>query len=321
MKALQAEMTALENELQTLQEANRDGEHLAKGIISQATLAFATSIKQRHIYARLSSALFLRPSCPPLAISRSTEDEQPNFTGTTDQSQSVADHEVALEEFINLATVPDEIIKRLVHYYANIVAPQYPIVRQDYLKAILASLENESSKDNVAVLVYGTQASASLSNFDYFILLMVLATAVIAVANTNPEHARRTSESFYRTALKHLQKSERVDDLEGIQACLLVAFYATQCPEMADMWACLTCASTLMLDLGLLRPYIDELSDDASADRRRLFWSLYSMERSVCCRLRLPFHFSETSIQLKVGVLVFYHSSYADNISIRMSNR
>ena len=297
-------MQELEAQLQLFQAVHDNRPYLIASRIAQATLSFAVSPSRRSVYSKLTLALFSRSSCPPLAIARIEDPEK----GLLVEEQML--HNVICsakaptlpkDSCINLNTVPDVIMRKLVHNYGNIILPQYPIVSRDLLEEVLQQLDTDDEKDTTAVLTYGPSPASKLNHFKYFVLFVVMAISVMTVPGNSPNQARAMSEAFYNSALRHLQAMEILADIEAIQVCLLVAHYSLLCPDRADSWACLATAANISADLGLHKQRPGNLGPEDGEVRARIFWVFYSFERSLCCKLRLPLSFPEESITLTVS--------------------
>lgn len=271
--------------------------------IAQATLSFGIPSSRSYIRSRLSSALLFRPSCPPLALVRerehdATENTAPppvlhrELSGTTAPGK---------QSLLNLNSVPFSAIKRMIQNYADIILPQYPCVTESALHDILASLQSEEIRDTNNILAYGIPPSARLGHLEYFVLFIVLAISAITLTWKAEDQARTSSESFYNSALRHLQALNNLDEMQALQVSLLLAQYAQMSPERADNWTCIANAVRIVLDLGLHVQSPDWFTSEQVSMRSRLFWVTYGMERSLCSNLRLPLSFPEEAITTKVS--------------------
>lgn len=272
---------------------------------AQATLSCIVTASRASLYSKLSSALFFRPSCPPLAIARDRtlsprlQDDDPIL-----QEGSPSSHQYSRytsNSIINLNTVPDWLMRRLVGHYVDIILPQYPSISLQLLEQTLERLEGGEYKDTNAALTYGCSPDSGLDHFRYFILFIVMAISLMTMNYKDEIQGRATSELFYRSALKHFQAMESRDEIQELQICLLLTFYAQCCPERADNWTCISAAVSIILNLGLHKQGPEALGADEAHTRRQLFWTTYSLERSLCAHLHLPLSFPEDSITTSVS--------------------
>ncbi|EXJ83392.1 hypothetical protein A1O1_07014 [Capronia coronata CBS 617.96] len=300
VRSLEARVAELEAQVRAYRDVPQNMPYLMASEISQATLSFGIPSSRSYLRSRLSAALIFRPSCPPLALVRerehdASEKENPaptpnihrELSGTTTQSK---------QTLLNLNSVPISAIRRMVQNYADIILPQYPCVSETALHEIVESLQNEELRDTNSVLVYGIPPTSRLGHFEYFIFFIVLAISAITLTWKAEDQARTASESFYNSALRHLQALNNPDDMQALQVSLLLAHYAQMSPERADNWTCIANAVRIVLDLGLHRQSPDWFTTEQISMRSRLFWVIYGMERSLCSNLRLPLSFPEEAI-------------------------
>ena len=270
--------------------------------ISQATLSFGVSATKSYFRSSLSGALMFRPSCPPLALVREREEALPQRpllinhrreSGSTDAQ--------ARQNLLDLNSVPFSAIRRMIQNYTDVILPQYPCVSEAALHKIVESVQNEELRDTNNILAHGIPPSSKMGHFEYFFLFIVLAISAMTLTWKAEDQARTASESFYNSALRHLQALNDPDEIQGLQISLLLAHYAQLSPERGDNWTCITNAVRIVLDLGLHKISPDCFTPEQAKVRSRLFWVTYGMERSLSSNLRLPLSFPEETITAKVS--------------------
>ncbi|KAJ9646275.1 hypothetical protein H2204_000938 [Knufia peltigerae] len=267
--------------------------------ISRATLSFGIPPPAPYLRTRLSSALLFHPSCPPLALVRDRErdpSEKKSPSLHRDNSGKDAQNK---QNCLDLNSVPFSAIRRMIQNYLDILLPQYPCVSESALHEMVERLQDEELRDTNSLLVYGIPPSAKLGHFEYFVLFIVMAISAMTLTWKAEDQARTASESFYNSALRHLQTLSNHDEMQALQISLLLAHYAQMCPERADNWICITNAVRIVLDLGLHKQSPDCFTPEQVSVRSRLFWVTYGMERSLCTNLRLPLSFPEEAVTTK----------------------
>jgi hypothetical protein len=145
-------------------------------------------------------------------------------------------------------------------------------------------------------------ASTGLGHFEFFVIFIVLAISASTLTWRAETQAREACDSFYKSALKHLQLLDDYIEIKELQISLLLAHFAHMCPELVDNWTCISNAVRIVLSLGLYRECPEGLDPEQKILRSELFWVTYGMERSLCTNLRLPLSFPEESITTKVRI-------------------
>ncbi|KAJ5718977.1 hypothetical protein N7493_007432 [Penicillium malachiteum] len=102
-----------------------------------------------------------------------------------------------------------------------------------------------------------------------------------------------------RTALQHKPAVTELRSLQSIEAMMLLIMYNLRIPNSSNIWYMIGLAMRTAIDLGLHREinYL-HLKPDESQRRRRLFWSVYVMDRSIARLLDRPFNIAEYDIDV-----------------------
>lgn len=105
------------------------------------------------------------------------------------------------------------------------------------------------------------------------------------------------------------------DRLETLSGTLLLVIYALMRPNVPGVWYVLGSALRLTVDLGLHTDKLNMSYDPFTREiRRRLFWSVYSLDRQVCSYFGRPFGIPEESITTR------YPSSLDDSQIVPVDN-
>ncbi|KAJ5570330.1 uncharacterized protein N7459_009760 [Penicillium hispanicum] len=305
VKSLEAQVAELEAQMRAYQAAPSNVPYLMASEVAQATISVGIPSRRSYLHSKISPALFFRPSCPPLTVSRDRQQGSSDrqTVPSIHRPQTMNQHgRYTTGTLINLSSVPITVITRMVQNYIDTHLPQYPFISQSMLETIVQCVCHEELRDSSSLRAYGIPDVISLGHFEYFVLHMILALSAMTLTWKDDDQARAASESFYNSAMKHLQALDDNSEIQALQISLLLAHYAHMCPERVDNWTCIANAIRLVLGLGLHQESPTGLDCAQVSERSRLFWVAYGMERSLCTNLRLPLSFPEEAIAVKLGI-------------------
>ncbi|KAK5956287.1 hypothetical protein OHC33_002863 [Knufia fluminis] len=193
-----------------------------------------------------------------------------------------------------LKSIPINIIKSLMKKYMTRVYPIFPVLHAPSLWQQL---------DNVLRTLQGLPPGHRTipPSFDFLIVYLCLAvSATLGSAKTGHEQKHMIfSGSLFEEGIQHFSEKAKIpSDLAGIQITCLVLQYAAINPRQANVWMLTGTVMRACLELGLHReppdttPY-DHLTLDL---RRRVFWSAYCFDRSICSALQRPLSIPDETI-------------------------
>lgn len=209
-----------------------------------------------------------------------------------------------------LRSMPPEIVMSLTQKFSQKVLPQYPFFHESTLwnimHRVLTVLQSQPMEG------YGTPGSTTLRpDYDFLILYIVLSVSV-TLGSAKGGHESRCislSASLFEEGIKHFSSQMHIpSDLAGLQLNLLILLYATINPRSANVWILSGAVMRSCLELGLHResPEIGRPNSFATELRRRLFWSAYCMDRSICSALQRPLSIPDAAIS------THFPSTFAD---------
>lgn len=111
-------------------------------------------------------------------------------------------------------------------------------------------------------------------------------------------------QTYYLTALEHIEHVIDMDRLESVQALLACAVYSIRSPEGASIWKLSGMAMRHCIELGYhrsakrFRPHGDALTTEMS---KRVFWVAYDIDRAAAFALGRPFGIPDEMIDAEVG--------------------
>lgn len=317
VRSLEDQVARLESQVLSFGKDPQNLAYIVASKIGQSTLSVGQAPSRSFFHSKLSPALFLHSSCPPLAVirERSSISVPARRFPPEPKDSAPRPHSIPVKS-INLNSIPAAAMKRMIQNYTDIHLPQYPVITASWLETVLEKVLHEQDGDTDSVLTYGISPSSGLSHFEYFVVFIVLAISSFTLTWRADLQARAASDSFCSSALKHLELMSEVDEIESLQVSLLLAHYAHMNPGKADNWTCIAHAVKIVLDLGLHKRCTEGTDEEQAKLRRRLFWVAYGMERSLCGLLRLPLSFPEESITTEVCSFSIISKAQADRFPL-----
>lgn len=130
-----------------------------------------------------------------------------------------------------------------------------------------------------------------------FIIFVIY--AIGATTQMSPSSTSDAPSNYFRTALQLKPPITKLRSLESIEAMMLLIMYNLRSPTSSNIWYMIGLAMRATIDLGLHREvnYLMLKCDDAQR-MRRLFWSVYLMDRSISRLLGRPFNIAEHDINV-----------------------
>ncbi|KAH8892680.1 hypothetical protein GQ53DRAFT_719140 [Thozetella sp. PMI_491] len=199
-----------------------------------------------------------------------------------------------------LRSIPTDIVQRLVKRYLDTIQRNYPfLVPSVVLQQLRSATEALNWKGQTEIP--GPDPSLVAPAHDFLVIYLVLAISVtLGSANHgDEERGMALSLSLFEEGIHHLYGLPSFpSDIAWLQIILLVLLYATVFPRSANVWVLSGAAMRSCLELGLHRepPETLEMSPQTLDLRRRVFWSAYCMDRSICSALQRPLSTPDAAI-------------------------
>ncbi|KAJ5155296.1 hypothetical protein N7492_008099 [Penicillium capsulatum] len=134
--------------------------------------------------------------------------------------------------------------------------------------------------------------------FAIFKLNMVYAIGA-TLLEMSEKYAYTAPERFYATALQHVPTMCEARSTDNIEAMVLLVVYHLRTATSHGMWYMVGLAMRTAIDLGLHRKANETNMDPFLVQmRRRLFWTVYYLERVVSMSLGRQFSISDRHIDL-----------------------
>ncbi|KAI9722253.1 MAG: hypothetical protein M1812_001725 [Candelaria pacifica] len=140
-------------------------------------------------------------------------------------------------------------------------------------------------------------AGRHASDMDHWTVRMALAIAALSLSQTHGDARYLEGVSYAATCLNFAEKVLHPGSIAGIQATLFLIQYAMLDPHHFDCWYLVGVASRAMVDLGLHEdPPPQSQTNKAVLDiRRRVYYCVYSLDRSLSMVQGRAFSFSDDS--------------------------
>lgn len=184
------------------------------------------------------------------------------------------------------------------------------------MNRVMTALQKHDLQDSVS-----SCSNILTPDYDFLILYLILAISV-TLGSTKGGHESRCmslSASLFQEGIKHFCSQMKIpSDLAGLQLNLLILLYATINPRSANVWILSGAVMRSCLEFGLHResPEIEKLDAFTIELRRRLFWSAYCMDRSICSALQRPLSIPDTAISTHFPSAFGEHESRLPSLGI-----
>ncbi|KAL0944823.1 C6 transcription factor [Colletotrichum truncatum] len=108
-------------------------------------------------------------------------------------------------------------------------------------------------------------------------------------------------EALYATALQHIPAARESRTVENVEAMTLLVIFHLRSTSSHGLWYMIGLAMRTSIDLGLHRAaYEQNLPEPTVQKRRRLFWSVYSLERAIAISLGRPLSIADNQIDVEL---------------------
>jgi hypothetical protein len=190
---------------------------------------------------------------------------------------------------------------------SNPLPPRYIATSliQDYLDNIFVLMPFFSETDLMSAVsaVYqdsGRYAKAS----DHWFVRMVLAISSGVASQTKGDDNDQTALRHGSAAITHVESVLHPGSISGIQALLLLVQYSMVEPEYFRSWDLIGMASRVMVDLGLhVEPSPEtKMSKEALDMRRKVFYCVYTLDRSISIAYGRAFSFTDDSAAVSLPI-------------------
>ncbi|TVY26180.1 putative transcriptional regulatory protein [Lachnellula hyalina] len=108
-------------------------------------------------------------------------------------------------------------------------------------------------------------------------------------------------ENFFMTALQYISAARESHSVHNIEAMTLLVLYNLRSPSNSGIWYMIGLAIRTCIDLGLHREaYYHNVAPYEGQLRRRLFWTVYFLERVIAVSLGRPYSIADRDIDAQM---------------------
>jgi hypothetical protein len=177
--------------------------------------------------------------------------------------------------------------RRMLEAYFEKIHPRYPFLERSELLHLHAQR-------------YDPVPSTTFRRFGIFKLNMVYAIGGTLLKLTDPSFETQV-ESFLATALQQVSSVRQSNALHSIEGMALLVLYSLRSLSNTGIWYLIGLAMRTCVDLGLhLESSYTAEDPSQSLKKRRLFWSVYLLDRFIAISLRRPLGIAEHDIDTNI---------------------
>ena len=188
---------------------------------------------------------------------------------------------------------------------------------QHYLDKMFVLMPFFSETDFMAsVSAVYADAGRRAKPMDQWMVRMVLAIVAADWSRAKGDGNWRTAQEHVSVALEYAEEVLHPGSVAGIQAILLLVQYSMLDPDMFSCWHLIGFASRVMVDLGLHNEPAAEIrmSKDEIEMRRRVFYCVYTLDRSIGMAFDRAFSFTDDSASVNLPLVA--HSTRSPESSV-----
>ncbi|PYH95745.1 putative C6 transcription factor [Aspergillus ellipticus CBS 707.79] len=195
------------------------------------------------------------------------------------------------EKLIKSSEPPnDEMGTRILHAYLTRLHVRYPFLDRATLWRLHDSRWQLAQKKREELT-----KEERVGIFQLYMAYAIGATSI----QLSETYTYTSPERFYVTALQQVPNMCETRSVENIEAMALLIVYHLRSSSSQGMWYMVGLAMRIAIDLGLHRKANEINMDPWTAQlRRRLFWTVYYLERVVSMSLGRPFSIADRHIDL-----------------------
>lgn len=188
-----------------------------------------------------------------------------------------------------------DVALRLVQHYVDHVYPRLPFFSLQGFWAQFNSVYAPSSDS----MNHHHEADLDIEQgYSTFTVLIVLAIASASLSRSADSVVSSRAQHLFNAALEYRESAVRPNTIVGVQSLLFLIQYATLNPSVLDAWYLTGVGIRSCVDLGLHQDPqpLDSVSPSLTETRRRLWWSMYSFDRSISLGCGRPIGISDSVI-------------------------
>ncbi|CAK7218111.1 hypothetical protein SBRCBS47491_003396 [Sporothrix bragantina] len=202
------------------------------------------------------------------------------------------------------ACLPDEsAARKLATHYLQQVYPRLPFFS---IQGFWAQFQQVYGGGNAAASTTDGNTTGPLNaGYSYFTVLLVLAIATSSLSRSADSMISNQARRLFQAGLQFRESAIRPNTIVGVQSLLFLIQFATLNPSVLDAWYLIGVGMRNCVDLGLHQdpdegPRGQPISPSLLETRRRLWWSMYSFDRSLSIGCGRPTEIADALIHVQL---------------------
>lgn len=145
---------------------------------------------------------------------------------------------------------------------------------------------------------HDTESAGLDLGYSCFTVLLVAAISLSTKPRSSDSLRSYQAQRFFNTALRYCESAIVPNTIVGVQSLLFLIQLAMVHPSILDAWYLIGVGMRCCIDLGLHQDpqSISSISPSLLETRRRLWWSMYSLDRSMSLGCGRPTEISDSVI-------------------------
>ncbi|KAJ6788017.1 hypothetical protein PWT90_01129 [Aphanocladium album] len=181
---------------------------------------------------------------------------------------------------------PNQVTNSIAQYFMTHIYTLFPCFSETTLWSVIGDLYHEDHR--------------AIRDSDYWLLYMVLAIGYTAQSQQINDTSYECGVEYVVKALKYADQALAPGTGTQIQSLLLLTIYSLLDPAHFDSWHLLGFTARACIDLGFHQdPPTSSASDRTALNiRRRIFYSVYALDRAISMVHARTFSFTDDSINV-----------------------
>ena len=207
---------------------------------------------------------------PRRAVNTTTRDFEPSESNMTFARLVLAASTYEPVPEPRTTNLPAESTARaLVQFYETSILPLYPAFPGTSLHALVSDIYQDHPR--------------AIRSSEYWMFWMVLAVGSAAQSRSRQDEHYSNAVEFVARALPHADRALKPGYVTQVQSLLLLTQYSMLDPAHFDSWHPIGFTCRAVVDQGLHQdpPHGQQMDQDALDARRRTFYCVYALDRSV----------------------------------------
>lgn len=134
----------------------------------------------------------------------------------------------------------------------------------------------------------------------FFTVLLVLAISTSSLSRSTDSMISDQAQRLFQAALVFRESAILPNTIGGVQSLLFLIQFATLNPSILDAWYLIGVGMRNCIDLGLHQDPSETISPSLLETRRRLWWSMYSFDRSMSLGCGRPTEIADAVINSRL---------------------